>query len=130
MRLDGGGEGRFLFSQGEVGIQRAMGLFDFLKVKRDKKAKPGAGKQVPNKGTATFNGRSFPVIEWSSKGFIIANYDADLVVEGQLFKLEFEAWDDKKSVKGKADAIVTKITDDKKLAAAFELTYFTPTKRG
>jgi len=106
-----------------------MGLFDFLKVKKEKK-KPGKEtKQVASKGTATFNGRSFPVIEWSAKGFIIANYDADLVVEGQRFKLEFEAWDEKKSVKGKADAIVTKITDDNKLAAAFELTYFTPTKR-
>jgi hypothetical protein len=107
-----------------------MGLFDFLKVKKaDKKPAKGGGKQAPSKGTATFNGRSFPVIEWSAKGFIISNYDADLVVEGQRFKLEFEAWDEKKSVKGKADAIVTKITDDKKLAAAFELTYFTPTKR-
>ncbi len=106
-----------------------MGLFDFLKVKKDAK-KPAKGKpQVPSKGTATFSGHSFPVIEWNTKGFIIGNYDADLVVEGQRIKLEFHAWDDKKAVKGKADAIVTKITDDQKLAAAFELTYFTPVKR-
>ncbi|MBM3548963.1 MAG: hypothetical protein FJX54_18630 [Alphaproteobacteria bacterium] len=89
----------------------AMGLFDFLKVKKETKGPAKGGKQTPSKGTATFNGRSFPVIEWSAKGFIIANYDADLVVEGQRFKLEFQAWDEKKAVKGKADAIVTKITD-------------------
>jgi hypothetical protein len=106
-----------------------MGLFDFFKVKKEGKKAAKEGKQPASKGTATFSGRSFPVIEWNAKGFIIGSYDADLVVEGQRFKLEFEAWDDKKSVKGKADAIVTKITDDNKLAAAFELTYFTPTKR-
>ena len=107
-----------------------MGLFDFFKVKKDKKEPPKPkGKQVASKGTATFSGHSFPVIEWNAKGFIIGNYDADLVVEGQRIKLEFHAWDDKKAVKGKADAIVTKITDDQKLAAAFELTYFTPVKR-
>lgn len=47
--------------------------FDFLKVKKDGK-KPAKGKpQIPSKGTATFSGKSFPVIEWSAKGFIIAN---------------------------------------------------------
>ncbi|MBM3532259.1 MAG: hypothetical protein FJX60_04385 [Alphaproteobacteria bacterium] len=58
-----------------------MGLFDFLKVKKEKKKPAKGAPQVPSKGTATFNGRSFPAIEWSAKGFIIANYDADLVVE-------------------------------------------------
>ena len=107
-----------------------MGLFDFLKVKKTAKEAPKPkGKQIASKGTATFSGHSFPVIEWNAKGFIIGNYDADLVVEGQRIKLEFHAWDEKKAVKGKADAIVTKITDDQKLAAAFELTYFTPVKR-
>lgn len=127
MRLDAA-EGRGLpLARRQPGGK--MGLFDFLKVKKAEK-KPAKGKpQIPSKGTATFSGKSFPVIEWNAKGFIIGNYDADLVVEGQRFKLEFHAWDDKKAVKGKADAIVTKITDDQKLAAAFELTYFTPVKR-
>ena len=44
-----------------------MGLLDFLKVKKDAK-KPAKGKpQVPSKGTATFSGHSFPVIEWNTK---------------------------------------------------------------
>jgi hypothetical protein len=120
-----------------------MGLFDFFKVKApDKgKARPGAAKPgakpgakkakapVVSKGTVSFDGHSFPIIEWNAKGFIITDYDMDLLVEGQRLKCEVHAWDDKQTVKGKADALVTKITDDNKLAAAFQMTFFTATKR-
>ncbi|MDF1794105.1 MAG: hypothetical protein P1U88_19485 [Thalassobaculaceae bacterium] len=103
-------------------------MFDFLKVKNDKK-KPARPKVMGNpakaasKGTVKIDKFVFNIREINDKGFILDPYDRDIVVSGQRFRFEINANYDNKQINGRAEAIVTKIVDNA-LAAAFLTKFF------
>ena len=72
-----------------------MGLFDFLKV-------------------------TFVVKDYNLKGFIIEPYDKDVLIKSQRFRFEIDVSKGNHKMKGQAEAVVTKITDNA-LAAAFTI---------
>ncbi|NQW10808.1 MAG: hypothetical protein HQ481_13120 [Alphaproteobacteria bacterium] len=103
-------------------------MFDFLKVKAKSK-KPLVKKTVGNpnklnsKGTVRIDKFVFNVREINLKGFILDPYDKDVVITGQKFRFEIDAMYGEKEVKGRAEAVVTKIAQNA-LAAAFTTKFF------
>lgn len=103
-------------------------MFDFLKVKSGSKKVP-AGKTVGNpnklqsKGTVKIDKFEFNIRELNKKGFILDPYDKDIVITGQKFRFEIDAVYDDKEMKGRAEAVVTKIAKNA-LAAAFTTKFF------
>lgn len=94
--------------------------------------KPAARRPAKTaaKGTVTFDGRGFPLLEWNRKGFILGDYTVDHLIRGQRFTCEFKAaGPDGKEFGGKAECIVTRIVDGK-LAAGFSLAFFDFPKGG
>lgn len=104
-------------------------MFDFLKVSKEKKKSPVRAKPLGNpnkpasKGTVKIDKFVFNIREINDKGFIIDPYDKDVVISGQRFRFEINATYDNKEVKGRADAVVTKIVGNA-LAAAFVTKFF------
>jgi ketosteroid isomerase-like protein len=105
-------------------------MLDFLKVNASKK-KQTAGKRsgkplgggVQSLGNIRIDKFVFNIRELNAKGFIIDPYDKDIVITGQKFRLEIDAMDGQKQMKGRAEAVVTKIAGGA-LAAAFTSKFF------
>lgn len=77
-----GGTGRAL------GV-RAVGMFDFLKIIVSDRKKPVARKprklKTPN-NVVSFDGKSFPILSVTSKGFMAGNFDGSLI-KGQAARI-------------------------------------------
>ena len=103
-------------------------MFDFLKVSKAKK-KPvrpqvmGNPKKAESKGTVKIDKFVFNIRDINDKGFILEPYDKDIVISGQRFRFEINAMYGDKEIKGRAEAVVTKIVDNA-LAAAFVTKFF------
>ncbi|WP_281683747.1 hypothetical protein [Thalassobaculum salexigens] len=103
-------------------------MFDFLKVSKDKK-KPirpkvmNTPKKAESKGVVKIDKFVFNIRDINEKGFILDPYDKDIVVSGQRFRFEIDAMYKDKQIKGRAEAVVTKIVDNA-LAAAFLTKFF------
>lgn len=103
-------------------------MFDFLKVQNGKKkpARPrtlGNPNKAASKGTVKIDKFVFNIREINEKGFIIDPYDKDIVISGQRFRFEINAMCGDKEMKGRAEAVVTKVVDNA-LAAAFLTKFF------
>lgn len=103
-------------------------MFDFLKVSKDKKmpVRPKARaqpKKAESKGVVKIDKFTFNIREINDKGFILDPYDKDIVVSGQRFRFEIDAMYNDKQIKGRAEAVVTKIVNNA-LAAAFLTKFF------
>ena len=108
-----------------------MGLFDFLKTDASSK------KQAPTKeqgirsvkakgkldsvGVVKVDSFSFNVRDYNMKGFLIDPYDKDILIKGQKFRFEIEVSKGDHTMKGRGEAVVTKVADTA-LAAAFTIT--------
>lgn len=103
-------------------------MFDFLKVSKDKKqpVRPktmGNPNKAASKGTVKIDKFVFNIREINERGFILDPYDKDIVISGQRFRFEIDAMYGDKEIKGRAEAIVTKVVDNA-LAAAFLTKFF------
>lgn len=83
----------------------------------------GNPNKTASKGTVKIGKFEFNVREINDKGFILDPYDKDLVISGQRFRFEIDAMYGEKEMKGRAEAVVTKMTDTA-LAAAFLTKFF------
>ncbi|WP_339852457.1 hypothetical protein [uncultured Nisaea sp.] len=106
-----------------------MGLFDFLKVRTKGPARPTKAqgiKSVKAKGKleacgiVKIDSFTFVVKDYNLKGFIIEPYDKDVLIKSQRFRFEIDVSKGNHKMKGQAEAVVTKITDNA-LAAAFTI---------
>jgi hypothetical protein len=105
-------------------------MFEFLKVNSGNKAK-GAPKKsgkplgggISSRGNIRIDKFVFNIRELNQKGFILEPYDKDIVITGQRFRFEIDAMDGDKPMKGRAEAVVTKIANGA-LAAAFTSKFF------
>lgn len=71
----------------EQGV-RAVGMFDFLKIivsDRKKPAKAARKPKTPN-NLVSFDGKSFPLLTVTSKGFVAGNFDGSLI-KGQAARV-------------------------------------------
>lgn len=104
-------------------------MFEFLKVNAGKKKKRSAksdkplGGGTPSRGNVRIDKFVFNVREINQKGFILDPYDKDVVITGQRFRFEIDAMDGETPMKGRAEAVVTKIANGA-LAAAFTSKFF------
>ncbi len=103
-------------------------MFDFLKVSGGAKNKPvrktmGNPKKADSKGTVKIDKFTFNIRELNEKGFILDPYDRDIIITGQRFRFEIDAMYGEKEMKGRAEAVVTKIANNA-LAAAFVSKFF------
>ena len=114
-----------------------MGLFDFLSVKAGSKKKKGPSRPTKAQGIKSVKAKgkleacgivkidsfTFVVKDYNLKGFIIEPYDKDVLVKSQRFRFEIDASKGNHKMKGSAEAVVTKVTDNA-LAAAFTIKPF------
>lgn len=103
-------------------------MFDFLKVKSSSKKNAtkktvGNPNKLQSKGTVKIDKFEFNIRELNKKGFILDPYDKDIVITGQKFRFEIDAVYEEKEMKGRAEAVVTKIAQNA-LAAAFTTKFF------
>ncbi len=106
-----------------------MGVFDFLKDNAAKKPVPSRveamqsirakGKQE-SRGTIKVDSFTFNVRDYNLRGFIIEPYDRDILAKGQKFKFDMKCSKDAHVMEGRAEAIVTKISNGA-LAASFTI---------
>ena len=112
-----------------------MGLLDFLKITTNSKKKgsrPSKAqgiKSVKAKGKrdscgiVKIDSFTFNVKDYNLKGFIIEPYDKDLLIKSQRFRFEIDVSKGQHKMKGSAEAVVTKVTENA-LAAAFTIKPF------
>ena len=103
-------------------------MFEFLKTKPANKKKTvrktlGNPNKLESKGTVKIDKFEFNIRELNPKGFILDPYDKDIVITGQKFHFEIDAMYSEKEMKGRAEAVVTKIAQNA-LAAAFTTKFF------
>tara|TARA_R110002012_G_scaffold73022_4_gene186466 strand:- start:1284 stop:1634 length:351 start_codon:yes stop_codon:yes gene_type:complete len=114
-----------------------VGLFDFLSVKAGSKKKKGPSRPTKAQGIKSVKAKgkleacgivkidsfTFVVKDYNLKGFIIEPYDKDVLVKSQRFRFEIDVSKGNHKMKGSAEAVVTKVTDNA-LAAAFTIKPF------
>jgi len=106
-----------------------VGVFDFLKDNAAKKPVPSRavamqsirakGKQE-SRGTIKVDSFTFNVRDYNLKSFIIEPYDKNILAKGQRFKFEMKCSKDAHVMEGRAEAVVTKISNGA-LAASFTI---------
>lgn len=112
-----------------------MGLLDFLKITTESKKKASRPTRAQGIKSVKAKGRhescgivkidsfTFNVKDYNLKGFIIEPYDKDLLIKSQRFRFEIDVSKGQHRMKGSAEAVVTKVTDNA-LAAAFTIKPF------
>lgn len=112
-----------------------MGLLDFLKINTQSKKKASrptkaegiksvkAKGKLDSCGIVKIDSFTFNVRDYNLKGFIIEPYDKDLLIKSQRFRFEIDVSKGEHKMKGAAEAVVTKVTENA-LAAAFTIKPF------
>lgn len=112
-----------------------MGILDFLKITTDSKKKTSrptraqgiksvkAKGKLDSCGIVKIDSFTFNVKDYNLKGFIIEPYDKDLLIKSQRFRFEIDVSKGQHKMKGSAEAVVTKVTQNA-LAAAFTIKPF------